>query len=251
MDSSNRSQPLFEHRRFATTSWSKVVEAGNTGSENSRQALEELCQMYWYPLYAFVRRKGYSRNESADLTQGFFAHLLQNDRLQLSDQTRGRFRTFLISSITNFITQQWRRESAEKRGAGKTALIFDFESADQRFQNEPSHELSPERLFDRGWALTILDQAMLDLRSDYVKSGKENVFEVLHSQIGRDEKIPYAELGEQLQMSEGAIKVAIHRLRERYRLKLREIISQTVDTQDEDSSQTIDDEIRNLFEVLS
>ena len=215
------SSQIPENRRFATTQWSCVIQAAGRDSDDSRPALEQLCQLYWYPLYAFVRRKGYAAAEAADLTQGFFLHLLEGNRLEVCDQTRGKFRSFLMKSITHFITSQWRRATAQKRGGGQPVLQIDFEIADERFRNEPADELTPEKLFERRWALSILDQTMTELEQDYESSGKREQFQALQPHIGGTGEQSYYDLAEKLEMTEGAVKVAVFRLRDRYRKKLR------------------------------
>ncbi len=250
MDTPSSSFPQFQQRRFATTSWSQVIQAAGVGTEAARQALEDLCASYWYPLYAFARRKGYSKSDAEELTQSFFAHLLENNRLELSDPARGRFRTFLITSLSNFMVQQWRSDSAEKRGGKFQRLDFDFATADRKFQSQLSHDLSPEKLFDRQWALAVLDQAMHLLEQEYARSGKSELFDKLKSQLSLGEHVRYADLAGQLGMSHGAVKVAVHRLRQRYRDKLREIIAQTIHYHAEESPHEIDDELAHLFNVF-
>lgn len=240
------SEKVFDQRRFATTSWSLVVNAARGDSDTSNIALAQLCDLYWYPLYAFVRSKGNSHNQAEDLTQGFFAHLLQNERLQTSDPNRGRFRNFLKSSMTNFMTQQWRHEAAQKRGGGKPVVSIDFSNAELRYSNEPSHELTPERLFDRRWALTLLEQAIHELSADYEMSQQQELFNELRCHLIQELSAPYLAIARRLSMSESAVKVAAFRMREKYRLKLRQLIAQTV-CQGED----VDDEIRQLFAIFS
>ena len=253
------SSQIPENRRFVTTQWSCVIQAAGNQSEHSRLALEQLCQHYWYPLYAFVRRKGHDAADAADLTQGFFVHLLEGNRLEVCDQTRGKFRSFLMKSMTHFITTQWRRETAQKRGGGKTLLQIDFELADAKFQNDPVDELTPEKLFERQWALSILEQAMSELKQDYVDNGKDEQFDALQSQIGGSGKESYAQIAEKLGMTEGAIKVAVHRLRDRYRKKLREVVAQTLNLSESKADRSasfsdpailVDREIKELFKVL-
>ncbi len=254
------SDQLPENRRFATTHWSCVIQAAGNDSSHSRVALEQLCRLYWYPLYAFVRRKGHDATEAADLTQGFFLHLLDGNRLDVCDQTRGKFRSFLMKSMTHFITAQWRRETAQKRGGSQTILQIDFEQANERFKNEPVDDLTPEKLFERRWALSILDQTMTELQQDYESSNKRNLFDALQPCIGGDGVQSYLEIAEKLEMTEGAVKVAVHRLRDRYRKKLRDVVAQTLDLPALDSNESpgsfdtsilVDREIKELLNVLN
>ncbi len=233
-----------DNRHFATTSWSMVVSAGGSGA-GSRQALEQLCQTYWYPLYAFLRSKHHSHHAAEDLTQGFFTHLLQRERLQIADQQRGRFRTFLLSSLENFATGHWRRETAEKRGGKATTLSLDFETADARFRCEAVDHRTPEHLFDRAWALTVLQQTMDRLATEYEANGKAHLFDALRTQLINPQPLAVASLARELSMSEGAVRVAAHRLRQRYRSRLRDHVAQTVSHVDQ-----IDDELSMLLAAL-
>ena len=231
---------------FATTQWSVVVQAARDQSPESREALASLCRIYWYPLYAYIRRRGYQAAEAQDLAQAYFAELLEKDRLRLADQQRGRFRSFLLVSLKNFLAHQWRADHALKRGGDTPCLSIDFRDAENRYANEPAHEVTPERVFERRWALTLLDNAVSQLRNDYEQRGKLSVFEQLKDYLGgNDDAPPYKDLGEPLGMSEGAVKVAIHRLRRRCRELLRREIAATVANPDE-----VDDELRSFFTAL-
>lgn len=222
-----------------------VVRAGDRQSEQSRAALEHLCQDYWYPLYAFLRRKGLKPGDAEELTQSFFAHLLDRDRLQLADQTRGRFRSFLLRSLENFMIQDWRKKAAKKRGGDKVHLQLDFEDADRRYSLEPADQLTPERLFDRKWAIRILEQVIEQLQEYYESRGKQELFQALKPGLVRQTTGSWKEIAAKLGMNEIAVKVAAHRMRQRYRDLLCELIGQTVDTQDE-----INQEISDLFAAL-
>ncbi|MGI9519910.1 MAG: RNA polymerase sigma factor [Pirellulaceae bacterium] len=233
-------------RHFATTSWSMVVAAGDVQSEQSRTALENLCELYWYPLYAFVRRKGHNRNDAEDLTQGFFTHLLDRDRLQLADQERGRFRTFLITALNNFIIQDWRKQTAEKRGGQRQRVSLDFEDADRRYSLEPTVEMTPEKWFDRRWAIQILDDVVQDLGEYYHQREKDQLFAALKPFLIQEGTQSYAELAQELGMNEIAVKVAAHRMRGRYRDLLRQRIQQTVESETE-----VEAELAALFAALA
>lgn len=231
---------------FATTRWSMVVQAAGASSPESREALAALCQVYWYPLYAYVRRRGHQPAESQDLVQAFFTELLAKNRLRLADQQRGRFRSFLLASLKNFLAHQWRAGRAAKRGGALQHLSIDYRDAENRYAHEPSHEATPERIFERRWALTLLENAVCHLRDDYAKRGKLPVFEQLKDYLGgSDDAAPYKEIGERLGMSEGAVKVAVHRLRQRCRELLRQEIAATVVNPEE-----VDDELRSFVTAL-
>lgn len=233
--------------RFQTTRWSLVLEAGRASSPRARAALEDLCRMYWYPLYAFVRREGVSRDEAEDLTQGFFASILERDDLKTVDPERGRFRAFLRTAMKHFLLNHRRTERAGKRGGGRTVLSLNYDSAEARFACEPAEQFTPEKLFDRQWALTVLDLALDSLGGQYRASGKERLFVALKPHLtGDDERMPYAEIAGQLELTEGAVRTAAHRLRKDFRESLRAQVAETLD-----ESAEPDEEIRLLFEALS
>ena len=223
-----------------------VVTAGEGETRQSQDALQELCQRYWYPLYVFVRRKGHSHSEAEDLTQGFFAHLLTGERLQLADQTKGRFRSFLLRSIENFATQKWREKMALKRGGQVAHLSLDFEDANRRYAAELTEELTPEKAFDRKWAMTLLSDVLSGLKAYYEKRSKTALFEALKGRLAGSDSAGYAEVAEELGMSEIAVKVAAHRMKARYRDLIREAIQQTVASPDD-----VEQELTELFEALS
>lgn len=207
--------------------------------------MEGLCCRYWYPLYSWLRRRGNSHDKAEDLTQGFFVHLLDQERLQRADATRGRFRTFLLTSLQNFARAEHRRETTQRRGGDHVLLPLDFSGADARYRNEPIDDLTPERLFDRAWAMTMLEQAMAALRSDYNAGGKGELFEALQPGLVDHRPEFQAEAAARLQMSLGSIRVALHRLRQRYREKLRSLVQQTVDSQGD-----VDEELAALFQAI-
>jgi RNA polymerase sigma-70 factor (ECF subfamily) len=233
--------------RFATTRWSLVAAAGASGSEQAERALTELCAEYWYPLYAYVRRRGYDPEDAADLTQSFFVHLLEKDRLAVADPTRGRFRTFLLTSMKNFVNGEWRKRAALKRGGGVEMVPIDFDSAEQRYRIEPSHDLSPEAIYERRWALGLLDRAVEQLRLSYEQGGKGELFEALKGGLGHgDALLPYAELALRLGRSEGNLRSAVFRLRSRWRDQIRSLVAETV--ADESS---VDDELQKLLASIA
>ncbi len=214
--------------QFATTHWSLVLEArGN--SPQSQSALAELCGRYWYPVYAFLRRRGSSPEDASDLTQGFFAILLEKEYLEDADRQKGRFRTFLLVAVSRFASKAYERDQAQKRGGGRRLLSLDVSQGECRYQHEPVDDWTAEKIFARRWALTILDAALARLRKDHEESGRITLFEALKVYLTGDSGAPpLAEIGRRLSMSEGAVKVAVHRLRERYRQALRDEIGQTV-----------------------
>jgi DNA-directed RNA polymerase specialized sigma24 family protein len=233
-------------KQFATTRWSLVLAAGHRGdSPDAEGALASLCEAYWYPLYAHARRKGLSTEEAEDRTQGFFARLLDKDDLAVVDRSRGRFRSFLLTAFSHFLANEWDHERAQIRGGRKRRLSLDVQSGESRFVVEPSHITTAERIFDREWAVTLLDRALARLRDEYHDAGKGELFEALKPTLAGERGSPYAEIGERLGIREGAVKVAAHRLRARGRELVREEIAQTVASPEE-----IDDELRLLFSAL-
>ncbi len=237
---------LNPHRQFATTRWSVVLSAGRDSSESSRQALEKLCDTYWFPLYAFVRRQGFDASRAADLTQGFFADLLQRNDIAGVDRSRGKFRSFLLASIKHYLLNQIDFDRALKRGGGQKTISIDIDKADSRYRCEPFHTETPEKLFDRHWALALLDQVRAALREEFETRGKidqYNELQVFLSGGPADEN--YREIGLKLGLSEGAVKVIVHRMRQRFGEILRDEISHTVAGADD-----IDAEIQELFDVL-
>jgi RNA polymerase sigma-70 factor (ECF subfamily) len=241
---SSREQLPAPSDAFATTRWSLVAAAGRGEPLAAQQALAQLCQAYWYPLYAFVRRRVGSPHESQDLTQAYFAWLLEKNTVAAADRERGRFRAFLLASLKNFLANEWEKQRAQKRGGGQAALSLDFDAGESRFRLEPLDQLTPERLFDKQWAMTLLEQVLGGLRQEYADADKLPQFEVLKSFLAGNTG-EYAEAAAQLGLTENAVRVAAHRLRQRYRERLRAEIAQTVAGPEE-----VDDEIRRLFEVL-
>jgi RNA polymerase sigma-70 factor (ECF subfamily) len=215
-------------RSFATTHWSLVLAAGRGSHPGAATALATLCETYWYPLYYYVRRRGYRADEAQDLTQAFFAAILEKGYLKVADPDRGRFRSFLLASLNHFLANEWRRRSARKRGGGKPAISLNAESAETRYSQEPSHDLSPEKAYERRWALLLLEKSLSKLRDEYAASGKAGVFARLSAFLGGAERGPYEKAARDLDMTEGAVKVAVHRLRKRCRAILRAEVAQTV-----------------------
>jgi RNA polymerase sigma factor (sigma-70 family) len=226
------------HRGFATTRWSLVAAA----QHQADAALADLCRLYWYPLYAYVRRRGHDAAEAEDLTQAFFARLLEKNGLASVTPARGKFRSFLLSACQNFLANERDRANALKRGGGR---VVSLDGADARYQREPDHGETPERLFERRWALELLDRTLRRLREEHEQKGKSRLFDALKGTLAGDGAAPYAELAATLGMTEGAVKTSVHRLRGRYAELLRQEIGETVATPAE-----IDDEVRSLFRAV-
>ena len=232
---------------FATTRWSVVLDAGRPDSPRAAEALAQLCQAYWQPLYAYARRHGHEGEEARDLTQEFFARLLEKNYVGAADKNRGRFRTFLLSSFEHFLAKEWRDARRQKRGGGRPLLSLDEQTAEDRYRLEPVDELSPEKIFDRRWALTTLERALARLREEYTASGRGELFEALKPMLTVENSgEPQAQLAARLSLGEGALRVAIHRLRQRYGEAVREEIAQTVGR-----AEDVDEELGHLFEALS
>ena len=232
--------------QFHTTHWSLVVSAAEESGESSQAALSDLCQTYWYPVYAFIRRRGHSAEDARDLAQEFFATLLEKGYLADADPDRGRFRAFLLTAVSRFISKQRDKAAAKKRGGGVRPLSIDFDDGERRYQREPFHEWTAERVFERRWALTLLDRSLARLRDDHERSGKLPMFEVLKVFLtGESGAPPLRQIAEQLGMTEGAVKVAVHRLREKYREILRAEVAQTIAAQAD-----INDELAFLLAAL-
>ncbi|MEJ2084550.1 MAG: ECF-type sigma factor [Acidobacteriota bacterium] len=234
-------------KKFATTQWSQVLAAKGSGDTQARRALEELCSAYWYPLYAYLRHQGYGPNEAADLTQGYFAELLGKDFLEQVDPAKGRFRSFLLASLRHFVSRQRQKAGAQKRGGGVETLSIDTRDAETRFQVESLETLTPERLFERRWAMTVLERAMAALEREALESGTDVQFERFKPYLtGQEPHLPYRQVAADLGMSEGAVKTAVYRLRRRYGAKLRAEIEQTVADPAE-----VDQEVRHLLACVS
>lgn len=232
---------------FATTHWTVVLAAGRRHTPQSDQALEELCRTYWFPLYAYVRRRGHSKEDAEDLTQAFFARFLAKNYLAGLSAERGRFRAFLLASLKHFLANEWDKSQRQKRGGGATLLSLDWQTADTKFQIAATAEPSPDQAFDREWAVALLAKVIERLQADCVADGKAKVFEQLKVFLvaGKGESAPSA-VAKALGMEEGAVRVAVHRLRKRYRGLLREEIGQTLA-----DPAMVDEELRALFGAFS
>lgn len=232
--------------RFATTHWSLVLAAGRSASPAAHEALAALCEVYWYPVYAFLRRKGREAEDARDLTQGLFARLIEKDLLAAADPGRGRFRSYLLKSAQNFVSNQDEHAAALKRGGGVARGSLDIERAEALYRVEPAHEMTAERIFERRWAMTLLERVLVRLRQRRSRGKRAAAFERLKVFLGGP--LPsdsYAAAAGELQMSEANVKVAVHRMRAAYRDLLREEIGRTVE-----SSGEIEDEINHLFAAL-
>jgi RNA polymerase sigma factor (sigma-70 family) len=230
---------------FATTHWSVVLAAQGESTE-ARAALEKLCRTYWWPLYGFVRREGYKPEEAQDLTQAFFARLLERKDLETVRQERGRLRSYLLASLKNFLSKARDRELTVKRGEGRPLVSLEDLLARERTDQEPAHKLSPDRIYERRWALTLLEQVLTRLRAEYEAAGKLPLFDRLKELLARESGQPsQAEIAVKMQMTENAVKQAFHRLRHRYRQLLHEEIAHTVAAPDD-----VEDELRHFISVL-
>jgi RNA polymerase sigma-70 factor (ECF subfamily) len=234
-------------RRFATTRWSLVLAAGHQSNARSAEALTSLCEIYWYPVYAFIRRHGTRAEDCADLTQAFFARVLEKNYFHDADPARGRFRAFLCASIRHFLSNERDRERALKRGGPLPPISLDVETAEGTYQIEPRDDLTPEKLFDRHWALMLLDRVLARLREEHVSTGKAELFDHLKGFLTGDSgTVPYADVATILGTTEGAVKVAVHRMRRRFRDTLVQEIAETVS-----DPADIDAEIEYLLKAVS
>lgn len=232
---------------FATTHWSVVLAAGRNDTTRAHDALAKLCCAYWYTLYAHARRRGCSPLDAQDFTQEFFAHLIEHQSLVAADPQRGRFRSFLLAAMNNFLDREWAKARAKKRGGGKHLLSLDWAAAERRFDLEPVDASSPDKIFDRHWAMEVLDNVLTQLEAEYRREDKMELFLALkHTLMGTRESQPYATLAAGLNMEEGAIKVGVHRLRKRYRELIRTEIADTVASPEE-----IGGEMKHLLDALA
>ena len=233
--------------RFTTTHWSMVVAAGRDTTGPSREALESLCKAYWQPLYFFLRQRGSTVEDAEDLIQGFFTRVLEKGIIALAERGRGKFRTLLLTSLVHYVADQRKRDRALKRGGGQVDLSLDIESAERRYLLEPSDDLTPDKVYARRWVVVLLDRALLRLRETYAGRGQDGIFESLKGALtGEDQGVSYREIAKRLGMTEGAVKMAVHRMRERFVRCLREEIAQTVTSPGE-----IDEEMQCLRSFLS
>jgi RNA polymerase sigma factor (sigma-70 family) len=232
---------------FATTRWTVVLAAGRKSTPQGDMALEELCRIYWFPLYAYVRRQGHSKEDAEDLTQAFFARFLEKNYLEGLSSERGRFRAFLLAALKHFLANEWDRANRQKRGGGVAPLSLDWQDAETRYQIDPADHLSPDRLFDRAWAVALLERVITRLRDECATEGRADLFEHLKPflTVGKS-AIPYAQAAAELGLTEGAVRVAVHRLRRRYRDLLREEITQTLV-----EPAQVEEEMRALFAAFA
>jgi RNA polymerase sigma-70 factor (ECF subfamily) len=232
---------------FRTTHWSVVLQAGKEDAPGSAEALERLCRSYWYPIYAFVRRRGQSPHEAEDLVQGFFAGLLRRKGLGTVDPAHGRFRSFLLASLNNHLSHEREKGQRQKRGCGAELLSLDAQTEEEKYLAEPHHELTPERLFEKRWAEVVLERVVKRVRADFIAAGHEERFEVLKDfLLGEPTGLSYEDAGQKLGLSVSAVTSAIYRMRSRYREFFRDEIAQTVSDAAE-----VDEEIRHLARALA
>jgi RNA polymerase sigma-70 factor (ECF subfamily) len=238
----NRPEPL-----FVTTHWSVVLAAGGGDTTRACDALARLCQTYWYPLYAYARRRGCPPHDAQDLTQEFFARLLAGNWLARADRQRGRFRSFLLAAMKHFMANEWNKASAQKRGGGQPILSLNDDAAEHRYRLEPAEKATPESLFERGWAVTLLEGVLARLEDEYRRAGKQAWMEAMRPALTTDrEAIDYAAMSRKLATTETAARVAAHRLRQRYRQLIRAEVAGTVAAPEE-----VEAEMRHLFKVLT
>jgi RNA polymerase sigma-70 factor (ECF subfamily) len=247
MPTNESSGPITSNKRdFATTQWSIVLAAGKPDDSNAQVALGQLCELYWYPLYAYVRRRVENVDDAQDLTQAFFAHLLDKGAVAHADRSRGRFRAFLLTAVKNFLANEWRKEHAQKRGGQQRKLSLDFDAGESKYQLEPAHELTPERLYERRWVTILLDRVLEQVQAELAHAGKSEHFEHLKTGLtGESEAIDYSQIATALGMTPPAAKQAAYRLRKRYRQLFRDEVARTVADEGD-----VDDEIGRLLATL-
>jgi RNA polymerase sigma-70 factor (ECF subfamily) len=233
--------------RFDTTQWSLILAAGDSRHPGSRDALETLCGTYWYPVYAFIRRKGNNADAAVDLTQGFFTQLLEKNYLKVVRKELGRFRSFLLTAVQHYLANEWDRARAQKRGGGRAPIPLDRDTAEGRYRIEPAERETPEELYERRWAFCLLHQVLEQLKEEGQRTRHPERVEALIPYLtGEQEEVRYRELAATFGIKEGAVKVAIHRLRKRFGELLREEIARTVERPEQ-----VEKEIRHLFSILS
>lgn len=230
---------------FQTTHWSVVLAAGWDSSAHARAALEQLCRAYWFPLYAYVRRQGHSEHDAQDLTQAFFARFLEKQHVRLADRERGRFRSFLLTSLKHFLVNEWEKGRTAKRGAGESSLSLDTRDAEGRYLAEPSDEMTPDRVYEKRWAVALVESVLARLRTEYDSTDRLTLFDALKGHVWGDENEGYSEVAARLQTTEGALRIAAHRMRDQFRRLLRQEVAHTVASPEE-----IDAELRHLISVL-
>jgi len=245
MSDSQTIHTLPGNSQFPTTRWTMVLAAGEPSHKEARSALVSLCENYWYPLYAYLRRRGYPPDRAQDITQEFFTRVLKGRYLNRADPEKGRFRSFLLTSLKFFVADEEDRDRAYKRG-GRAIVPLEISSGEERYQREPAHEETPERIFERRWALSVLDRVVERLRSEFLQHGRAEHFDRLKVFLLGPSDTSYASLAREMNTSEGAIKVAVHRLRKRYRDLFRQEIADTVANPAE-----VESELRFLAAVLA
>lgn len=243
LPSENRS---VANESFMTTDWSMILGAQAKDSPEANGRLESLCRIYWFPLFAYARRKGQSVSDAQDLTQGFFEAFLEKEYLHSVDQNKGRFRSFLLASFSHYMANTFRNANTQKRGGGKRVLSFDFQKAEERFTNEPSHHVNAEQLFEHQWAVTLLNHVLELLRAEQESKGNIGQFDQLKPFLSGAGESGYPDVAENLGMTVPAVKMAVHRLRKRFGELLRQEIARTVA-----SAEEVEDEVRNLFRVFT
>ena len=233
--------------RFATTHWSLVLAAGSPESTRYHEALEALCRTYWFPLYAYLRRRGHDKHQAEDYIQGFFASLLEKQGLRLADSNRGKFRSYLLGALKHFMADERDRAQTQKRGGDCRVFSLDIDCGEDQYAPELAHQLSPDKLFERSWALTVLRRAADKLEAEWSAIRKKELFQQLIVYLApAEETIPYRDMAVELNMSEAAVKTATYRMRKRYRELLRNEVAQTVAAKDD-----IEDELQELFSAFS
>lgn len=232
---------------FMTTHWSVIIAAGSENTHDAMTSMEELCRTYWYPLYAFIRRTGVTPEDAQDFAQGFFATFIEKGWLADVDQTKGKFRSFLRAAVKNYMSNQRAKQRATKRGGKVNFLSIDYEYAENKYQLDPGHELSPDRIYDQAWTYALLNSVIEQLRKEYVSKNKEELFDALKGRLTTSGKQAlYSEIAERLNLPEGTVKVSVHRLKARYRDLIRTAVASTLLDPNE-----IDSEMGELFAALS
>ncbi len=230
----------------STTQWSAILAIKDLSNPNAQKALANLCKKYWTPLYIYVRKKGYSLEDAQDLVQGFFADLIDKEYLKKVDKEKGKFRSFLLTAMNHYLINEWDKTRAQKRGGDKKLLSLDFEEAEVNYKNQPSDELSPDKIYERQWAINLLNRVFNNLKKEFDEDGKQNIFENIKNYLTYDDSdYSYMEIAQRVGMTEGAIKVTVHRARKRFGQLLRDEIVNTVSDPSE-----VEDEIRYLFTVF-
>lgn len=231
---------------FRTTQWSMILEAGSDDSVRSAAAMEELCQRYWYPLYAYVRRRGHAHADAADLTQSFFTRLLEKSSIADVSPDAGRFRSYLLTSMKNFLINEWDSANRIKRGGGAKSFSLDDSTAEELYQREPAYLAAPDKLFDHRWAVSVLEVVLARLRTEFAASERADLYEVLKPALTADKLgEPYSAIAAKFGLTEGALRVAIHRMRKRLGELLRAEIAETVE-----KPADVEEELRYLLQAL-